>query len=289
MLNQRIYDYDDDLKLFKEYYIKEIPYFKNVSVESLHHIIFTLQRETYEKDRKILREDDLTDKIIIVQSGIIDIETIVDDQVFVIESLKKGSILNYRNFFFQSNFKVVARSKTISTIVFITQDTLELLRSRNEDINREVEKFLELEENSKDNIDRIVLDYLLPNPEDDIRSPDYLRRTSKLTNIVKNAAIKTLLLNKKNRAPKLKDILKDAIAKMRSQESKKKDKEETESDEEMDEYNQTSYLREVIDDISNSVKRTTTIVNNIEQRLIEYEKERIRKRKARQDTSIRNK
>mmetsp|Transcript_13955 Transcript_13955/g.16170 ORF Transcript_13955/g.16170 Transcript_13955/m.16170 type:complete len:162 (-) Transcript_13955:711-1196(-) len=54
LLNQRIYDYDDDLKLFKEYYIKEIPYFINVSVESLHHIIFTLQRETYEKDRKIL-------------------------------------------------------------------------------------------------------------------------------------------------------------------------------------------------------------------------------------------
>lgn len=70
-----VYEYDDDLKLFKEWYIRQIPYFKNLSNEMIHNVVFSFHSETYEKGHKLLGEEDLTDKIVLVLYGIIDIET----------------------------------------------------------------------------------------------------------------------------------------------------------------------------------------------------------------------
>eukprot|EP00343_Euplotes_focardii_P001258 CAMPEP_0205799586 /NCGR_PEP_ID=MMETSP0205-20121125/915_1 /ASSEMBLY_ACC=CAM_ASM_000278 /TAXON_ID=36767 /ORGANISM="Euplotes focardii, Strain TN1" /LENGTH=360 /DNA_ID=CAMNT_0053061163 /DNA_START=45 /DNA_END=1127 /DNA_ORIENTATION=- len=89
-LCQGIYNYDDDLKTFKEWYIRQVPYFTNLDKETIHHILFAFCEETYEKGYKLISEEDLTDKLILVQYGVIDIEVIVDEQVFVIERLTKG-------------------------------------------------------------------------------------------------------------------------------------------------------------------------------------------------------
>jgi len=89
-LNKGIYEYDDDLKLFKEWYLKQVPYFKNLCLETLHKILFSFNDETYEKGHKLISEEDMTDKLILVQYGVIDIEVMVDEQVFVIERLVKG-------------------------------------------------------------------------------------------------------------------------------------------------------------------------------------------------------
>lgn len=78
------------MKLFKEWYIKQVPYFKNLNSETHHIILFSFRDETYEKGYKLISEEDMTDKLILVQYGVIDIEIIVDEQVFVIERLVKG-------------------------------------------------------------------------------------------------------------------------------------------------------------------------------------------------------
>lgn len=51
----------------------------------------------------------MTDKLILVQYGVIDLEITVDEQVFVIERITKGCVLNYRNFLYKDTFKLVAR------------------------------------------------------------------------------------------------------------------------------------------------------------------------------------
>lgn len=79
------------------------------------------------------------------------------------------------------------------------------------------------------------------------------------------------MINKKNRPPKLRDILKDAIEKMRSDQKVKKNKENesesSESEVDSEEY-QTNYFRENADDISLFVEYTSDIVNEFEQKLI---------------------
>lgn len=270
-LMKGIYAYDDDLKLFKEWYIKQVPYLSNLSVEAAHQIIFSFNDETYEKGFKLITEEDMTDKLIIIQYGVIDIEAIVDEQVFVIERLTKGCILNYRNFLYKDTFKLVARCKTITQVMYLDDVTWDKLRASNEEIEDEFQKFICLEENSEESISKKILDYILPMPEDDPRDPEMLKNRIKLTNIFKNASVKQLLINKKNRPPKLKDILRNAIAKMKQSEADKKRKEEdsdsSESDIDPDEY-QTNYFRKSADEVSMFVDYTSEIVNEFEQQLI---------------------
>lgn len=193
-------------------------------------------------------------------------------------------MLNYRNFIYKSSFKLVARCKSICQILYIDENDFEELRTRHEDIDKEFQKFLELEENSEKNIDKLILDYIMPLSEEDIRPVKVQKKRLHLTNILKNAAIKLLLQNKKNKPPSLRDILRNAIEKMRSAEANKKRKEQetelSEDDEEDDKDQQTSYMREVADEIAMGVNYTFKIINEFEQKLIEVKRERIKKRKA---------
>lgn len=261
--------------------LRQIPYFKELSLESKYKILFSMKSETYEKGLKLISEEDLTDKVILIISGVIDIETNVDEQSFVIERLMKGAILNYRNFLYKDKFKVVAKCKSITQVVYLDDVTFEDLRSKNDDIEAAYQEFISKEENSEENIDRLILDYILPIPEDDHRSEFMIRRRNNLTRIFKSAAIRQLLENKKSRPPKLKDILKMAIQKMRSKEASKKhnqkeheEEEESSEDEGDDEAYQTDYLREVADDINIAVGYTSKTINEFEQKLIDFQKER---------------
>jgi CRP-like cAMP-binding protein len=231
--------------------------------------------------------------MILIQSGVIDIEAQVDDQVFVVERLMKGSVLNYRNFLYKSEFKVSARCKSISQIMYLEDSTFEELRAKNEDIEQELKKFIAREANSEDNIEKIILDYIIPLsevendhkdqfasnslPDENVRRngnervmssydksdiPAKERRRITLTNLFKNAAIKLLLQNKQSRPPKLRDLLKLAIEKMKSKEAKKKE-ELSESDPESDGDTQTDFLKDAVDDIMISVAYTSGIINEL--------------------------
>ncbi|CAI2376170.1 unnamed protein product [Moneuplotes crassus] len=271
-LNKCIYEYDDLLKIFKEWYIKQVPYFQNLCTETIHKILFSFNDETFEKGHVLISEEDMTDKLILVQYGVIDIEVVVDEQVFVIERMTKGCVLNYRNFLYKDTFKLVARCKSITQVMYLDDQTWMKLRNKYDDIESEFKKFTAIEENSEENISKILLDYILPLPEGDPRDPNMVLNRQKLTNKLKNCALKTLLQNKKNRPPKLKDILKNAIEKMRTQQQDKKDKEEMEnesSESELDpEEYQTNFFNKSADDISYFVEYTSDIVNDFEQKLI---------------------
>jgi len=67
-----------------------VPYFQNLKTETLHQLLFSFTEETYEKGFKLISEEDLTDKLILVQYGVIDIEANIDEQVVVIERLRRG-------------------------------------------------------------------------------------------------------------------------------------------------------------------------------------------------------
>lgn len=253
-----------------------MPYFKNISEASLHRVIFALESETHEKGHKFITEEDMTDKLFLVQAGIIHIETTVDDQDFVVESLTRGCILNFRNFLYKSQFKVAARCKSICTLLYIDESKFEKLRQMNEDIEDEYQKFISLPENSEESIDRIILDYILPLDEQSIRPIEVQRRRLALTNIFKNRAISLLIENKKNRAPRLRDILKNAIEKFKNDQAKKKIKEKDSDTEDSEDdvigVSQSSYLKDVTDDIRSSVNETSVIINEIESRLINFQR-----------------
>lgn len=251
--------------------MRQVPYFKKLSVESMHHILYSLKSETYEKGHKLILEEDLTDKLILVQYGVIDIEIKVDGHAFVIERLLKGSILNYRNFIYKSSFKLVARCKSLTQIMYIDDVTLESLRAKNEDIEKEFSEFIEKEENSEENIDRLILDYIMPLPDDDLRPSAVKRRRVDLTTLFKNAAIKRLIINKKSKPPSIKDILRMAIEKMMNQNREKHDDSEEDSESEEDEHYQTNFLKDAASDIALFADYTSDMIHDFETKLKQFE------------------
>ena len=58
----------------------------------------------------LLDEEDDIDKIIFVVSGCLEVYTEFEGNEFVIEKLKPGSILNYRNVFIDEKMQVSVRS-----------------------------------------------------------------------------------------------------------------------------------------------------------------------------------
>ena len=143
-LCENIYDYDDDLKLFKEETSRFIPYFKNISEESLHSLIFSYDSTNHEKGFVIFSEESMVNKIVIVQNGLVDVETTIDNDVFVLQSLPRGSILNYRKFIQSAKFRITARWKTYTTLLSLTSDRFQKLKEYYDDINVEFMKFLDL-------------------------------------------------------------------------------------------------------------------------------------------------
>jgi CRP-like cAMP-binding protein len=66
----------------------------------------------YNSGEVFLKEDDPVDRIIFVVNGKLEIFTEMEGNEFVIETLKPGSILNYRTIFTDDTMKVQVRSVT---------------------------------------------------------------------------------------------------------------------------------------------------------------------------------
>lgn len=80
----------------------KIDYFKKLSLNTKQEIIYGLERFTYEKGSLICKAGELTDKMFLIQQGIVEVaityDRRVDEEYFVIERLGRGAIINHRSF-----------------------------------------------------------------------------------------------------------------------------------------------------------------------------------------------
>jgi CRP-like cAMP-binding protein len=97
----KIYHYDDNVKLFLEKSIDSINYLRSASVEVKHELIYKFKKMNFEKDGFLFKIDDIAKRMYIIQSGTVEIEHKADDERFVIEKLTRGCILNHQGFLFE--------------------------------------------------------------------------------------------------------------------------------------------------------------------------------------------
>lgn len=289
MLQHQVYSYSDNLKQFKENRLREIPYFKNLEVEPIHDLIFKLKIMHYEKGHVLLNEQDTTNKCYIVQDGLLDIETFVDTEFFVLESLPRGSILNYRRFHIPTKFELIARCKTATTVLYLDEEDFIELWEKYESIYNEFLKFEEMNEKPGCKT-TLLLDFLFPiSSHERQEAAKFLKRKLILSSIVKNWALTHLWEVKKKRKPSLNDILKKAIALLRTQNSskfkrKKKnlnnenddDSGENKDDEENQEepIPQDEFLDCVLEDFEAGLKQSGKAIQQIEEyfKMLELQK-----------------
>ena len=100
-MKRHLYSYDDPMKKFLKDAICKIPYFgKNYLNKHLFHkILYSFEIKYYSPGDLVLKEDDPTNNIYIVVNGSLEIYNTFEGNEFIIETLKPGSVLNYRVIF----------------------------------------------------------------------------------------------------------------------------------------------------------------------------------------------
>lgn len=91
----------------------KIPYFGKFYLNKhiFHKILYSFESKFYESGDIIIAQGDIVDKVIFVVNGELEIFTEFEGNEFVFETLKPGSILNYRNIFTDDKMQVSVRSK----------------------------------------------------------------------------------------------------------------------------------------------------------------------------------
>ena len=92
----------------------KVPYFGNNYMQKhiFNKILYSLKMKLYNNGDEVLKLDQEIDKIIFVVSGCLEVYTEFEGNEFVLEKLKPGSILNYRNILLQDErMQVKVRSK----------------------------------------------------------------------------------------------------------------------------------------------------------------------------------
>ena len=109
-LVKRTVRYDDDLKIFLESILKTIDYLQGVPDETINKIIFSMTFAKFDKGSKIFQVDETALLMQIIQNGMVEIYTTMDNGVeFVIERLYRGSVINHRSFITADKIDVNAR------------------------------------------------------------------------------------------------------------------------------------------------------------------------------------
>ena len=96
----KVYHYDDNVKLFLEKSFDSIDYLHSVPFQVKHELMYKLKKMSFEKDGFLYKIDDVATRMYIIQSGTVEIEHKADGERFVIERLGRGCIVNQRGFLF---------------------------------------------------------------------------------------------------------------------------------------------------------------------------------------------
>ena len=131
----QIYKYQDDQTMWLMVEMDKINYFRGLNLATKQEIIFNMERLTYEKGSLICEKDIISDKLILIQQGIVEVAVKYDrrrdDQYFVIERLGRGALINHRSFMVEdeADTDFVCRT-TVSCFVLHFEKFKELLGRR---------------------------------------------------------------------------------------------------------------------------------------------------------------
>lgn len=120
-LLKHVYSYKDDFKDMMLTLCRKIPFLNNLTIAQFHQIIYSFKRVGFEQNEIVLRQFDVIDSLIIVESGNLEVIMHVDGLEMVVARLAKGDCLNYKNILLGSR-------KMFLTVKCSSRSTLLLLR-----------------------------------------------------------------------------------------------------------------------------------------------------------------
>lgn len=97
-----IFKYNDTLRAFLEMEMDKITYFEPLNMITKQELLYSMERRTYDAGSVIFKQNKTIDRLIVIQSGVVEIEVDYDRRLgserFVIERLTSGAVLNHQCF-----------------------------------------------------------------------------------------------------------------------------------------------------------------------------------------------
>ena len=126
---KKILKYDDDIKIFLERCLKNIEYLHGVPDETIHKIIYSMHFAKFDKGSKIFQIDETSCMMQIIQNGMVEVHTQLDNGVeFIIERLYRGSVLNHRTFITEDKIDVNASCRMPVTLFYILWSDMQKIK-----------------------------------------------------------------------------------------------------------------------------------------------------------------
>ena len=110
--------------------IKRIEYLDNVPDDILFDLIFSMKYISFEKDSNVLSKNQRITSIQFIEEGIVEVWTSFDGNVFRIDTLGPGTVINYRSVFLRDQMYVELRAVTEVKMLDLTLETLLALQQK---------------------------------------------------------------------------------------------------------------------------------------------------------------
>jgi CRP-like cAMP-binding protein len=125
---EKIFHYDDNVKLFLEKSLDSIEYLKNTSNEIKHELLYKLKKLNFKKGGSLINFGEVATRMFIIQNGTVEIEHQVENEPFIIEKLTRGCILNHRSFLLADENDTNARCATTVTVYALEFEDFDNIR-----------------------------------------------------------------------------------------------------------------------------------------------------------------
>ena len=133
-----IFKYNDTLRAFLEMEMDKITFFQNLSMITKQELLYNMERKTYDMDDFIFRVGQKIDRLILIQSGVVQLAVTYDrrrgDQRFVIERLTSGAILNHQSFLLELKAETEFICRTQVSCFELSYERFEQIMKNREDL-----------------------------------------------------------------------------------------------------------------------------------------------------------
>lgn len=203
--------------------MNKVEYFRSLSVLTKQEILYSMERQYFEKGALICRKEEIATQMYLVQSGTVEIVTYDDfKRPFIIERLGRGAIINHRSFLLKDEADTDFKCSTTMSAFVLSYEAMKKIKHRRQDFKNEYMKVKKEVLASEP----IALDYIFMVDSKGISEAQYSEKLhlNSLTVVLKNAIMQTWSETKQERKqPSINDLVEELLAKKREQKRKGKE------------------------------------------------------------------
>lgn len=130
--------YNDDVRFFMEKEMNKVEYFRQLSVLTKQEILYSMERQYFEKGALICRKEEIATQMYLVQSGTVEIVTYDDfKRPFIIERLGRGAIINHRSFLLKDEADTDFKCSTTMSAFVLSYEAMKKIKHRRQDFKNE--------------------------------------------------------------------------------------------------------------------------------------------------------